>query len=315
MILELVQKFVPLKVKTFLKPYFRLIFPNKLMSVLWITFRCTYSCSYCPFCSKQSNFPQQFPIECEKSGEEWIEALKKIPPTSFYISGGEPFLYKDLPYIINNLPDKHSIIGIITNLSMPISVYEKVSKKIHLNVSFHREFVNETDFIEKILALKNRFHINVNIVATEENFDFIKNKIHIFDKNEIPYHIDPLVDNANKIHEYSIEYKELLKKYLEKSRTIKTEEKLAQKIPKKCSAGRNYYNLLPNGNALVCSRIIDYKYSPFIQEEVDESACLGNIFDGSFYLNSDDCICKYDCIAHCDRDYAKISIIKNKVHK
>jgi MoaA/NifB/PqqE/SkfB family radical SAM enzyme len=284
MLLELVQNLIPQRLKNYLKTYFRLIFPNKLMSVLWITFRCTYKCSYCPYCGPRSNYPQQFPISCEKSGKEWISTLEKMPPTSFYISGGEPFLYKDLPYIINNLPKKHSIIGIVTNVSLPLDVYKKVKKRIHLNVSFHREFTSEDEFIEKVQALKDYFHITVNIVATEENMDFIKNKLEIFKKNKIAYHVDPLVNSSNKPHEYTQEYKQIIDKYLEKSRSLEKENLLAKSTTKKCSAGRNYYNLLPNGDALLCSRAMEYKHSPFIENIYNPKNYLGNIFDETFKL-------------------------------
>ena len=215
-----------------------------------------------------------------------------------------------MPYIINNLPKKHSIIGIVTNVSMPIEVYKKVKKRIHLNVSFHREFTSEDEFIEKVKALKDYFHITVNIVATEENINFIKNKLEIFEKNKIAYHIDPLINSSNKPHEYTKEDKQIIDKYLEKSRTLEREDLLAKLTAKKCSAGRNYYNLLPNGDALLCSRAIEYKHSPFIENIDNPKYYLGNIFDGTFKLNKNDTICSYDCIAHCDRDYTKIKILK-----
>lgn len=171
MLIELLQNIIPVEIKQMLKPHFRLLFPNKIMSLLWITFRCTYKCSYCPYCGL-CDYSKIFPKSCEKSGEEWIKSLETLPPTSFYISGGEPFLYKDLPYIINNMPKKHAILGIVTNASVPIEIYNKVNKKIHLNISYHNEFTNEDDFIKKVLLLKKKFNITVNIVATPDNLKF-----------------------------------------------------------------------------------------------------------------------------------------------
>lgn len=308
MLLELAQKLIPNKLKSFLKPYFRMMFPNKIMALLWITFRCNYKCPYCPYCG-MVDYTKDFPKECEKTGEEWIKAFEKLPPTSFYISGGEPFLYKDLPYIINNLPKKHSIIGIVTNASLPIEIYNKVNKNIHLNISFHRDFVkSEDDFINKVVELKKRFHVSVNIVATPENFNFIKNKIKIFDKNKVPYHIDPLVLNANEHFEYEEEYKKLLKKHISLDRTNNLKlEKLKTDI-KKCSAGRNYYNITPNGNVFVCSRAMDYFHSPLLEHIKDNSLKLGNIFNGDFKLNKNDFICNLKCVNHCDWDYTSIKV-------
>ena len=295
-----------------LKPYFRLIFPNKLMAAVLITLQCTYKCSYCPYCSKDSDMQSKFPKSCEKSGKEWVEALEKLPPTSFYFCGGEPFFYKDLPYIINNMPEKHSVLGVVTNASMPLETYKKVNKKIYLNVSFHREYVSEDEFIKKVLELKKYFYLCVNIVATEENYEFIKNNIKIFKDNGIAFHIDALIDKASKPHEYTEEYEKLINKYAEKSRNIQTEKFLYQKSPKLCSAGKNYYNLLPNGDAVTCSRAIDYKYSPFVKRDDNPVYELGNIFDGSFKLKPEEFVCSYECISHCDRDYAKITPVKRK---
>lgn len=311
-IVEMLQTYLPQNIKQALKKYFRVIFPNKLMAVWYMTFRCSYQCSYCPYCSKESNFPKQFPIACEKSGEEWIKALENIPPTAFYICGGEPFVYKDLPYIINNLPKKHSIIGIVSNLSMPIDLYKQIKKKIHFNISFHREFAEEDTFIKNVLELKKMFDVTVNIVATEDNFDFIKNKIQVFKQNNIQVHIDPLVEKTSKPHLYSEEYAEILKSYNKSNQDRGlNSDRLVLGVKRKCSAGRNYYNLLPNGNAVYCARAMEQIYSPFIENDKSKTTELGNVFDGTFKLNKKDFICKYDCLTHCDWDYTSAKIINN----
>jgi molybdenum cofactor biosynthesis enzyme MoaA len=139
------------------------------------------------------------------------KALEKLPPTSFYFSAGEPFLYKDLPYIINNLPEKHSIIGIVTNASMPLSIYRKIKKKIHLNVSFHREFTSEKEFISKVTELQNFFHLTVNIVATPVNLDFLKTLDKICKSNKIALHVDPFIDFAAEKPQFSKEQLQILK--------------------------------------------------------------------------------------------------------
>lgn len=310
MIIELVHRLVPNQIKQFLKPYFRTIFPNKLMGMIWITFRCNYKCSFCPYCGAD-DYSKTFPKSVERTGKEWIEALNKMPATSFYIAGGEPFLYADLPYIINNLPSKHSILGIVSNGSLPLDVYFKVNKKLNLNISYHSEFVKDKDeFVKKVVALKERFKVCVNIVATPDNFDFIKNKLKIFDENNIPYHVDPLVVDS-KPYEYSPEYLEVLKKYIKKDRTFDVDDEKLYNSLKKCSAGRNYYNLMPNGDATICSRCKDFLYSPSIEHIDNEVFKLGNIFNGDFHLNKKDFMCEYDCVDHCDWDYSKIKVLKS----
>lgn len=301
------QRYLPVRVKMLLKPYFRTFFPNKLIALLWITFRCSYKCSYCPYCGIQ-DYSYFFPKNVEKTGEEWIEALESLPPTSFYILGGEPFLYKDLYKIINNLPKKHSIIGIITNASMPIEVYNKINKKLHINISFHREFVSEEDFINKVLLLSKKFHVTVNIVANNENILFLKNHSKDFKNKNISVHVDPFIDfEKNKCFEYTKEQLKMIGNFITKDRNLLLKTEL-ENLTKICSAGRNYYNIMPNGDVTICSNTMDIKYSKFREKSNDKSFDLGNIFDGTFKLNNVDYKCKYKCLNHCDIDYCKIKI-------
>ena len=81
--------------------------------------------------------------------EQWLVALEKLPPAMIYISGGEPFLYAKLPELVNNLPKKHRLLGIVSNVSLPASVYRKIERPFHLNASFHREFVSAESFIAR----------------------------------------------------------------------------------------------------------------------------------------------------------------------
>jgi molybdenum cofactor biosynthesis enzyme MoaA len=92
--------------------------------------------------------------------------LDKLPAANIYISGGEPFLYKGLPDLINQMPKRHQIIGMVTNASFNTDLYMAIEKKIHLNVSFHREYTDKDSFMDKIDSLRSRFQIAVNIVAT-----------------------------------------------------------------------------------------------------------------------------------------------------
>lgn len=306
MLIETLQNIVPNKLKNILKPYFRLFFPNKNYALWWITFRCTYKCSYCPYCGL-CDYSEFFPEASEKTGEEWIKALEKLPPTSFYFSGGEPFLYKDLPYIINNLPEKHSIIGIVTNASMPLSIYRKIKKKIHLNVSFHREFTSEKEFISKVTELQNFFHLTVNIVATPVNLDFLKTLDKICKSNKIALHVDPFIDFAAEKPQFSKEQLQILKKFVSPDRSIKKKKKLYNTTKrKKCSAGRNYYNIMPNGEISICSGGMDYKYSPLRSLSINEIFNLGNVFEDEIELNKRDFVCNYPCLNHCDMDFCLI---------
>ena len=130
------QRYLPASVKNALKPYYRKLLPNQLC-VLLVTFRCNYRCSYCPVVTR-FDYSEIYGKADERTPEDWIAALDRLPKANVYISGGEPFLFKGLPELVNGL-GKHQVLGIVTNATVKTSVYERMTRKVHLNLSFHRE--------------------------------------------------------------------------------------------------------------------------------------------------------------------------------
>ena len=84
-----------------------------------------------------------------------------------------------------------------------------------MNISFHREFVGEDEFVEKLHELRKlaRFHINVNLVATRENLPAIPKIKELLTDNSITLHIDPFV-GADLAFSYTAEEQSLLRPYL-----------------------------------------------------------------------------------------------------
>lgn len=303
------QNMLPLKLKTMLKPFYRTIYPHKLHAMFFPTFRCSYKCSYCPYCSK-FDYNNVYPKSCEKTPEEWLGIFEKLPATTFFIIGGEPFLYSGLSEIINRMPAKHSILGLVSNLSMPIDLYKKINKKIHMNISFHREFTGEDEFIEKVLSLKQYHHVAVNIVAVPENIGFIPKLKKIMDENKVELHVDPYVGD-----DYTYTEEELKILPFSDERTNSARYKLHNSTKmKNCSAGRNFYCIMPNGEALACTSGMDYIYSDLQKSKVDgfntDIFKLGNVSDENFSLNKHNLNCNLSCFSHCDMDFCKIKEVK-----
>jgi hypothetical protein len=90
-----------------------------------------------------------------------------------YVAGGEPFVYAGLPELVNNLPRKHQLLGIVRNISLPASVYRKIKRPFHLIASFHREYVSAENFIARVKELQQFLDVHVNIVATPKNLPVI----------------------------------------------------------------------------------------------------------------------------------------------
>ncbi len=295
-----IQQLIPSQVKYFLKPYYRKVFGSRLHILFWPTFRCNYRCSYCTVVTKY-NLLNNFPPKSERRADEWIIALEKLPPAMIYFAGGEPFLYTGLAELVNNLPKKHQLLGIVSNVSQPISMYRKIQRRFHLNASFHREFISDAEFVSKVKELQEFLDVHVNIVATPENLPVIASIEQVMKTHRVTLHVDPLVDVAFR---YSAQEEALLRKYTRADR--KSLVRFDDFSPKQCSAGRNYLNLMPDGQAFACAGGFNYKYSPLYAEMVKGKPLdhfgLGNIFDPEFKMNSTDIICELPCQHACDRD-------------
>ena len=310
--LATIQRYIPARVKFALKPFYRSVFPNKLHIVFYPTFRCNYRCSYCPVVTR-SNFGEVFPYECEQPVDRWLTVLDTLPSAVLYIAGGEPFLYRGLPQLINNLPAKHQIVGIVTNLSVPTEVYHRVSRPIHLNASFHREFVEQDTFILKLQALAAKFHIHVNVVATPQNvpvLDALKQQLS--DKN-ISLHVDPYIDPTFK---YSDAEWALIQKHLHGDRNLAFLD-FDDYATKQCSAGRNYINIAPNGDVFTCAGGMFYRYatvySHLVRDQATDLFRMGNVFDQGWSLNPSDLFCSLPCKEPCDRDAVSLRRLKRSL--
>lgn len=301
-----IQRLLPAKVKYALKPYYRRVFPNRLLIYWNPTFRCNYRCSYCTVVTKFA-YTTVVGKSGEHSGADWLEAFGRLPPFGLYIQGGEPFVYADLPTVVNQLPQKHRLLGIVTNLSQPASVYRKIKKRIHLNASFHREYTNDDDFIAKIRELKDQFHIQVNIVATPENLPLLGRIAEEFSGSGIPLHVDPYIELG---FQYTPSQLHFLRPYLAPDRKPETQLDFNDFSPKRCSAGRNYINVAPDGSAYTCYSGMNFNHSTLYSGWTsgrDVSAYrMANVLDRSFRLNEKDIVCSMPCNLACDRDAAFI---------
>ena len=303
------QRFIPASIKFALKPYYRRIFPNRLHVILNPTWRCNYHCSYCPVVTKFA-YTTVVGKSGERSGEDWIAGLEKLRPAVVYIAGGEPFVYSDLPTLVNRLPEKHHLLGIVTNLSLHVNAYRKIQKCIHLNASFHREHIDAATFIAKVKELSGQFHIHVNIVATPENLPVLDQVSDELNSVGVPLHIDPFVDRD---FQYSPEQLQLISRHIKADRNPKTGD-FHDFSAKRCSAGQNYVNLSPDGSAYTCYGGMNFihssQYSEIATGRDLSRFRIGNLFDSGFRLNSHEIICSMPCNAACDRDAVIIRPIK-----
>jgi len=308
--------YVPNGMKHLLKPYFRNLFPNQLVALIWITFRCNYRCSYCNIVTN-FNFGTVSGKETERTVDDWVKALENLPPTLFYFAGGEPFLYPGFPELLNRLPSKHSLIGVVSNATAKMEVYRRIEKKIALNISFHREFIEEEPFIKKVEELSSICNVSVNIVATRENMSVLRHLQEYFKNKQITLHVDRLLDDSVI---YTPEEEKFLDSFLSIER-LKQHDQLAYNDyqPKLCGAGVNYINIMPAGEVYTCAGGMEYAHSPLVKNILDHQPeehfdtnefKMGNIFDPGFSLNKKRIVCPLPCRAACDRDFTTFKRLK-----
>ena len=109
------------------------------------TTRCNYKCSYCPMFlhGEVKRFD-----EC--TWEEWADFITRRVQhwvSTFYVSGGEPGLYKDIVPLINWLISRGHKVILLTNLSYP-EKFEGIKPhwRLMFQPTFHEEFADMKKF-------------------------------------------------------------------------------------------------------------------------------------------------------------------------
>lgn len=133
-----------------------------------IHYACNYRCSYCFLAGKweKAASENRYP-GVKRWVDVWNRIYNKYGTCHIHFSGGEPFVYPDFLDLIVPLLEKHTL-QFSTNLSFDIAHFiAKVdSAKVRLDASFHPEFANFEEFLEKVLRLKeNDFQIQISYVA------------------------------------------------------------------------------------------------------------------------------------------------------
>jgi MoaA/NifB/PqqE/SkfB family radical SAM enzyme len=307
------KRFLPATVLTALKPHYRKFFPDRLVVMMNPTWRCNYTCSYCPIVTKFA-YTTVVGKSGERTAEDWLIALEKLPPAAICFVGGEPFVYSELATIINRLPKKHHLLAITTNLSAPENVYRKIEKRIKLIASLHREHTSPEAFIAKIKNLCQQFQIHVNIVATPENLPYLGMISEELTAAGVTLHVDLYVDVSG--FQYTPEQLEVLGHFIASDRRIETQLDYGDYSPKNCSAGRNYITLAPDGSVYTCYGGMNFihstQYSEIVAGRNVSQFRMDNIFSEDFRLHSKDMVCSMPCNAACDRDSAIIRPLQIK---
>ncbi|MCQ9208128.1 MAG: radical SAM protein [Omnitrophica bacterium] len=133
----------------------------------------------CPYCIQKISLPQK-PLACYHSlaGKEWVEALNAISNRTkkrflrparikkLSILGGEPTIYPDFLYVINNL-DKNYKLTVTSNFDSPFfnqqTDFKQIKHKARLRFNGSLHFIHTPldRFIANVQKLK-RSRVNVH---------------------------------------------------------------------------------------------------------------------------------------------------------
>lgn len=267
----------------------RLISPVNIL--LMPTLRCDYSCPYCIIKTKMK-FDEVYPKHIEQEGMNWVRALRKIPPARIDISGGEPLIYNGLIPLINNMPKKHWIGSITTNLSSSVDILKEVrNKDFPIFASFHPYEADTDDFKASLLRIKNYgFSISVNVVAYPKVLDLLPEFKKQFEEEVgIDMNICVYEDAVLKVHKYNSRQTEIIQTYI--GNNLGSRYKFDNFNLKNCVAGSKCFLIAPNGDVYTC-------HAGFYLQE--QEFHLGNLFDGSFNPLKSSRTCSLPCICPCD---------------
>ena len=246
--------------------------------VVWLTFRCKFSCPYC----SAGELDQHAGVEA--TGQQWIKALNSLPPATIDLTGGEPFLHAGIYEIISGLDQKHHL-GITTNLSLVeidrLPQRDKISWTISLHPTQFGKFAFQ-EFVEKAALLKQKYkEITVNYVATPIQMRELPRYHELFSSGGFRFHVDP-----DMRHFFTPAEIKFLAPYLLNDRITSAEGSNVACI---CNAGVEHVHVLPDGTVFRC-----YYHR----------RSLGNLFT-RYHLCTSAEICSVNCRSGCDLDKVK----------
>jgi len=133
--------------------------------VVWnILKRCNYDCLYC---WPEAHDNISLIPNIERCIQGFDNLYSKIEPSkvNLTITGGEPFLIKDLPKLLEHIKPKCSYLNILTNGSSSVDKMLKAGKHLdRLSISIHfGETKNKQELEQKIFRLKYELDCDLKI--------------------------------------------------------------------------------------------------------------------------------------------------------
>ncbi|KAF0235600.1 MAG: radical SAM protein [bacterium] len=249
---------------------------------------CNYDCSYCV---QSKKFRQGHPSDEEI--EKFLVFFARLPGIwEIKMSGGEPFAFKGfMDKIIPGLAKLPHNISILTNLSAPLSILDKLvtlvgDKLSVVSVSLHLEYVEATEFIDKVKQLRQWLRPETSLVInsvlvpnTLENLLVIKELVESYSLKYFPQ----VMKTKHGVFPYTESDKDLVVQLTGKNPSPKEANLAPSYRGLLCWSGAEYFVLDQKGHAWACRTAKRF-----------QEGYLGNVLANTFELKSIPMPCQYD---------------------
>jgi radical SAM protein with 4Fe4S-binding SPASM domain len=98
----------------------------------------------------------------------------------------------------------------------------------------------------------------------------------------------------------------IVSRFIANDRNPEAQQNFEDYSPRRCSAGKNYLTVAPDGSAYTCMAGMNFNHSTLYTGIVGEREVshfrMGNFFDPNFQLRKEGTHCAMPCNSACDRD-------------
>jgi len=250
---------------------------------------CNYRCSYCV-----QKHAEGVGGPTDEQLDAGLATLCALPgPWEFKISGGEPFLLKNLPHVAQTLARAGHTVSLLTNLSPALPVIERfvaaAGEKLRtFSCSLHLEETRADDFLAKALAVGGlladlpKASFVVNYVVQPGRIPLAAALRRQFEAAGLKFYPQLMRINGAPAS-YGLIDRWRLKHAFADLQGPGAINRGYRHQGKPCHAGHRYFILHPKGDAYTC-----------YPGKREGSGYLGNIYDGSLRLNRGPLPCTYE---------------------
>ncbi len=306
--------------------------------VIWeVTNKCNYKCPYCIFSSTNKSKAEELTTE---QALNLLNEMSKLGYTHLKITGGEPFLRKDIMKILEQAKSLNLKTDISTNASL---ITDKVARNlsnldldmVHVSLDGHTKTIHETargknTFEPTIIGIKNltaqsNIYVRIGCLIFKDNENYLKEIAEFCEElgaNEIIFSLMEAVGRGNSakhlISEKPASY------FISKIKDIKPERiKVSFNFPQEkqndltciCPGGKRFLFINSVGTVSPCTwiteRAPEYIYKTSLRED-----SLKNILNDSKYTDTVSIINKLGakkCPAQIVQDLRKVQKLKDAV--